>query len=37
LLITQTLLERHVRVLHIQPDGRSVAAEVIPRQLTLFG
>jgi uncharacterized protein (DUF488 family) len=37
LLITQTLLERHVGVRHIQPDGTAVEGEQIPRQLSLFG
>lgn len=37
LLITQTLLERDVRVLHIQPDGTTVEGERIPQQLSLFG
>ncbi len=36
LLITQTLLARGVRVLHIQPDGRTVEGELIPRQLSLL-
>ena len=36
LLITQTLLKRGVRVLHILPDGRLVAGERIPEQLSLF-
>ena len=36
-LITQTLLECGVRVLHIQPDGRTVEGEQIPHQLSLFG
>jgi len=37
LLITQTLLGRGVRVLHIQPDGETVEAELEPQQLSLFG
>lgn len=37
LLITQTLLGRGVRVLHIQPDGTTVEGERIPQQLSLFG
>ena len=37
LLITQTLLGRGVRVLHIQPDGTTVEGELAPRQLSLFG
>ncbi len=36
LLITQTLLRRGVRVLHIQPDGTTVQGERIPQQLSLF-
>jgi len=36
LLVTQTLLARGVRVLHIQPDGDTVAGERIARQLSLF-
>jgi uncharacterized protein (DUF488 family) len=36
LLITQTLLGRGVRVLHIQPDGTMAEAELIPQQLALF-
>jgi len=35
-LITQTLLERGVRVFHIQPDGTTVQGEQIPQQLSLF-
>jgi len=37
LLITQTLLGRGVRVLHIQPDGTIIEGERIPQQLSLFG
>jgi len=37
LLITQTLLARGVRALHIQSGGRVVEAEPEPRQLSLFG
>jgi uncharacterized protein (DUF488 family) len=37
LLIGQTLLERGARVLHIQPDGTTVAGGSIPSQLSLFG
>jgi uncharacterized protein (DUF488 family) len=37
LLITQTLLDRGVQVLHIQPDGTTVRGGRIPRQLSLFG
>ena len=37
LLITQSLLERGVQVLHIQPDGTTVPGTEIPRQLVLFG
>ncbi len=36
LLITQTLLARGVEVRHIQPDGTTVAGEIIPKQLGLF-
>ena len=36
LLIAQTLLQRGVRVLHIQPDGATVAGEKVARQLSLF-
>ena len=36
LLVTQTLLGRGVRVLHIQPDGRTIEGERIARQLSLF-
>lgn len=36
LLITQTLLQRGVRVLHIQPDGTGVEGEAVARQLSLF-
>ncbi|HNT75228.1 MAG TPA: DUF488 domain-containing protein [Anaerolineae bacterium] len=36
LLITQTLLARGVEVRHIQPDGATVAGEIIPKQLGLF-
>jgi uncharacterized protein (DUF488 family) len=36
LLITQTLLARGIRVLHIQPDGRTVEGKLIPRQLSLL-
>jgi uncharacterized protein (DUF488 family) len=36
LLIAQTLLTRGARVLHIQPDGRTVEAERIPRQLSFL-
>jgi len=35
-LIAQTLLERGVRVQHIQPDGTTVEGESIPQQLSLF-
>jgi uncharacterized protein (DUF488 family) len=37
LLITQTLLGRGVRVLHIQPDGTTVEGQPVPQQLPLFG
>ena len=36
LLVTQTLLGRGVRVLHIQPDGRTIEGEPVARQLSLF-
>ena len=36
LLVTQTLLGRGVRVLHVQPDGRTVEGERVARQLSLF-
>lgn len=36
LLITPTLLDREVRVLHILPDGRVVEAVREPEQLSLF-
>ncbi len=36
LLITQTLLERGIRVLHVQPDGKEIDGERMARQLTLF-
>jgi uncharacterized protein (DUF488 family) len=36
LLITQTLLERGLCVLHIQPNGKTVEGEQIARQLSLF-
>jgi uncharacterized protein (DUF488 family) len=36
LLISQTLLDRGVRIVHIQPDGSTVAGERIPQQLSLF-
>ena len=35
-LIAQTLLERGVRVLHIQPDGGVIDGERIAQQLSLF-
>lgn len=37
LLITQSLLARGARVLHIGPDGTTVEAELEPQQLSLFG
>ena len=37
LLITQTLLGRGVRVLHVQPDGTTIEGEPVPQQLSLFG
>ena len=36
LLITQTLLARGVRVLHIQPDGATIEGEPIAHQLSLL-
>lgn len=36
LLITQTLLQRGVRVLHIQPDGTTVEGELMAQQLSLL-
>ena len=36
LLVTQTLLGRGVRVLHIQPDGTTVEGEPVAQQLSLF-
>jgi uncharacterized protein (DUF488 family) len=36
LLIAQTLLKRGVDVLHIKSDGRTVAGERTPEQLSLF-
>ena len=36
LLVSQTLLEQGVHVSHIQPDGTTVAGELIPKQLSLF-
>ncbi len=36
LLVTQTLLKRGARVLHIKPDGRTVEAERTAEQLSLF-
>ncbi len=36
LLVAQTLLDRGVRVLHIQPDGTVQAGERILEQLSLF-
>ena len=37
LLITQTLLEADMRVLHIRPDGTCVEGTLEPEQLSLFG
>jgi len=37
LLITQTLIRRGVRVLHIRTDGTTVQGELIPKQLSMFG
>ena len=36
LLVAQTLLARGARVLHIQPDGRTVEGERVAQQLSLF-
>ncbi|HUT18716.1 MAG TPA: DUF488 domain-containing protein [Anaerolineae bacterium] len=36
LLISQTLLDRGIRVLHIQPDGTTVEGGSVPSQLSLF-
>ncbi len=36
LLVAQTLLAHSVRVLHIQPDGRTIEGERTARQLSLF-
>jgi len=36
LLVAQTLLKRGARVIHIQPDGRTVEGERVARQLSLF-
>jgi uncharacterized protein (DUF488 family) len=36
LLITQTLLGRDVRVIHIQPDGTTAEGGQIAQQLSLF-
>jgi uncharacterized protein (DUF488 family) len=36
LLITQTLLGRGVRVLHVQPDGTAVEGEPVPQQLSFL-
>lgn len=36
LLLTQTLVARGIRVLHILPDGDLREGELIPQQLTLF-
>jgi uncharacterized protein (DUF488 family) len=37
LLITQSLLEAGVRVLHILPDGATTEGTLEPQQLSLFG
>jgi len=37
LLIAQTLLARGVRVLHIQPDGKTVEGQLEAQQLSFFG
>jgi uncharacterized protein (DUF488 family) len=36
LLITQTLLDQGVRIVHIQPDGSTVEGERIAQQLSFF-
>jgi uncharacterized protein (DUF488 family) len=36
LLITQTLLQRGARVLHIRPDGTTVVGEAVGQQLSLL-
>jgi uncharacterized protein (DUF488 family) len=36
LLITQTLLDRGVRTVHIQPDGSTVEGERVAQQLSFF-
>jgi len=36
LLITQTLLARDVRVIHIRPDGATIEGKPIAQQLSLF-
>ena len=36
LLVAQTLLDRGVRVRHIQPDGRAVEGERVARQLSFL-
>jgi uncharacterized protein (DUF488 family) len=36
LLITQTLLDQGVQIVHIQPDGSTVEGERIAQQLSLF-
>ena len=36
LLIAQTLLERGVRVHHIQPDGTTVEGQQVARQLSFL-
>ncbi len=36
LLITPHLMERGIKVLHIQPDGKAVEAQPEPKQLSLF-
>ena len=37
LLIAQTLLARGVRVLHVQPDSKTVEGQLEAQQLSLFG
>jgi uncharacterized protein (DUF488 family) len=36
MLITQTLLGRGVRVLHVQPDGTTIEGEPVPQQLSFL-
>ncbi|MBN1581009.1 MAG: DUF488 domain-containing protein [Anaerolineae bacterium] len=36
-LIAQSLVAHEIDVLHIQPDGSTIAGKSIPKQLSLFG